>query len=71
MLGVFIASQLAEGLILVYHSDMVGFSQKALSLTFHIPVGCVKVEKWWVGREVTRQMQHVWHLCKGNPQPDL
>jgi len=50
---------------------MIVFGKKALSLTFCIPVGPIRVEKWWVGGGVTRQVQHLWHLCKGNPQPDL
>lgn len=54
--GGFIPSQpAAAGLTLVHCSVRMSSIKKALSLTFCIPVGCVKVETRWMSRGVTTQ----------------
>lgn len=69
--GALIPSQPAGGLILVHCSNALGSVKKALSLTFCIPVGCVKLETWWMSRGLTTQVQHLRHQRKRNPQPVL
>lgn len=63
----FSASQPSQSLVPTHGSHTMFFGKKALFLTFHTTVGRGKVEKQWVGRGATGQVQHPGTCARGSP----